>query len=364
LSKVVLSGYYGFNNAGDELVLYSIIRTLREISPGINITVLSNQPEKTARQYDIRAVCRWNIFGLLKEISSCELLISGGGSLLQDVTSANSPLYYWGIIFLAKLMGKKTMLYSQGIGPLNRPRNRKLVAWLLNKLNVLTVRDEGSQTELISMGVNREITVTADPVLGLSGETIDIKAGKEILERSGVTVTNEERMLGVFIRTWGDNSFLPQLVKACDKLADENWRVIFVPMHFPQDITTAKQAVKLMENRADYLKEMYDPLEMLSITKNFDMIVGMRLHALINAAVVGVPMVGVSYDPKIDRFLKQIGQHSLNAVDKLSGDTLVELINCVYSDREEVKAEIEQRAKLLYQKAWQAARLAIGLITS
>lgn len=362
MSKVVLSGYYGFNNAGDELVLYSIIKTLREINPDISITVLSKQPEKTAKQYNVQAVCRWCLSGLFKEITSCELLISGGGSLFQDVTSANSPLYYWGIIFLAKLMGKKTMLYSQGIGPLRRPRNRKLVAWLLNKLNILTVRDDDSQAELISIGVNREITVTADPVLGLSGETIDTKAGREILERNGVEASTEERLLGVFIRSWGDNGFMPELVKACDKLADDGWRVVFVPMHFPQDIIIAKQAVKLMKNRADYLKEMYDPLEMLSITKNFDLIVGMRLHALIDAAVVGVPMVGLSYDPKIDRFLKQIGQYSLNAVDELNTDTLVELINCVYKNRDEIKANIAGRVKLLYHKAWQAARLAIGLL--
>lgn len=358
----MLSGYYGFNNAGDELVLYSIIKTLREIAPGISITVLSNQPEKTAKQYDVHAVSRWGFFGPLKAIAACELLISGGGSLFQDVTSKNSPLYYWAIIFLAKLMGRKTMLYSQGIGPLRAPRNRKLVAWLLNKLNILTVRDEDSRNELISLGVNREITVTADPVLGLAGETVEKKAGKLILERSGIGTADAQRLLGVFIRSWGNNGYLPELVKACDKLAEDGWQIIFAPMHFPQDITIAKQAVKLMKNRAVYLKEMYDPLEMLSITKNFDLVIGMRLHALIDAAVVGVPVVGLSYDPKIDRFLKQIGQHSLNAVHELNADTLVELINCVNRNKEEEKAEINTRVKLLYQKAWQAARLAVSLL--
>ena len=111
----------------------------------------------------------------------------------------NSPLYYLGIIFLAKLLGKKTMLYSQGIGPLIRKRNRKAAAWLINKLNLVTVRDEGSKRELLEMGVVREVSVGADPVLGLPGDLIDTQAGREILARNGIEP--EERLLGLFIRS-------------------------------------------------------------------------------------------------------------------------------------------------------------------
>jgi polysaccharide pyruvyl transferase CsaB len=361
VSKVVLSGYYGFNNAGDELVLYSIIRTLREIEPNISITVLSQQPEKTAKQHEVQAVCRWNLLGLIKTIASSELLISGGGSLFQDVTSANSPLYYWMIIFLAKLMGKKTMVYSQGIGPLQRPRNRKLLAWLFNGLSKITVRDEGAKSDLASMGVTREIVVTADPVLGIPAQSIDAQLGREILERSGLDFLDEQRLLGVFIRSWENDSYLPELVKACEQLAQDGWRIVFVPMQFPQDIAVAKQAAKLMKHETVYLKEMFDPVEMLAITKNFDLIIGMRLHSLINGAVAGIPLVGISYDPKIDRFLQQIGLPSLNSVDDLNSETLVELVNWVHNNREEIKVEMEKRVSGLYQKAWQAARIAIEL---
>jgi polysaccharide pyruvyl transferase CsaB len=361
LSKVVLSGYYGFNNAGDELVLYSIIRTLREIEPGISITVLSQQPEKTAKQYEVQAVNRWRLFSLIRSIASSELLISGGGSLFQDVTSVNSPLYYWMIIFLAKLMGKKTMIYSQGVGPLQRPRNRKMLAWLFNRLSKITVRDEGAKSDLLAMGVNKEIIVTADPVLGIPPQSIEAQLGREILERSGLELIVEQRLLGVFIRSWEDNSYLPELVKACDRLALEGWQVVFVPMQFPQDIAVAKQAAKLMAHETVYLKEMYDPAEMLAITKNFDLIIGMRLHSLINGAVVGVPLVGISYDPKIDRFLQQIGQQSLNSVHDLNSETLVQLVNWVHNNREEIQADMEKRVKLLYQKAWKSARIAMEL---
>lgn len=362
MSRVVLSGYYGFNNAGDELVLYAMIKTLRELKPELEIIVLSQQPEKTAKQYDVQAVNRWSVFGVLRALAGCELLISGGGSLFQDVTSANSPLYYWGIVFGAKLMGKKTFAYSQGVGPLKKKRNRRMTSWLFHRLNIVTVRDEGSKTELISLGVNREIIVTADPVLGLAEEAVSAQVGCKLLERSGVAFGEDKRLLGVFIRSWKDDAFLPELVRACDKLAELGWQIVFVPMHFPQDIVIAKQAAKQMQADSVYIKEMGSPEEMLSIIKNFDLIIGMRLHALIVGAVAGVPLVGVSYDPKVERFLQQIGQQSLNTVEELKADTLVELVKWADLNRAEIIQDMAARMERLRQKAWQAARLAAGLL--
>ena len=151
--KILLSGYYGFDNAGDDAVLFAIVQALREIIPDVDITVLSNQPEKTAQQFGVKAVDRWGKTSLPKAIKDCDVLISGGGSLLQDVTSKNGILYYLGVIKLAQMMRKKVIVYAQGIGPVNEPRNRALVAKILNKVQAITVRDFDSRRELMEMGV-------------------------------------------------------------------------------------------------------------------------------------------------------------------------------------------------------------------
>ena len=171
--KILLSGYYGFDNAGDDAVLFAIVQALREIIPDVDITVLSNQPEKTAQQFGVKAVDRWGKTSLPKAIKDCDVLISGGGSLLQDVTSKNGILYYLGVIKLAQMMRKKVIVYAQGIGPVNEPRNRALVAKILNKVQAITVRDFDSRRELMEMGVYREIMVAVDPVLGISADSID-----------------------------------------------------------------------------------------------------------------------------------------------------------------------------------------------
>jgi polysaccharide pyruvyl transferase CsaB len=362
VSRVVLSGYYGFNNAGDEAILYAIIHTLRNIEPGIEITVLSNDPVKTARQYNVKACRRWKLGEVTKALLTCDLLISGGGSLLQDVTSKLSPLYYLGVILMAKLLEKPVIVYAQGIGPLKTRINRNLTSFILNRVNAITVRDQRSKDDLLAMGVERAITVTADPVLGLSPEAISPETGREILERNGLCTKAGQKLLGIYIRSWKDNAYLNDLVKACDQLAGEGWKIVFVPMQFPGDITISRQAAKQMKHEAVVLKEMYSPEEILSITKNMDLVIGMRLHALIKGAVAGVPVVGLSYDPKVDRFLEQIGQQALISVENLRSETLIEMVNWTYSRREEISKDLQSRLSPMYQKAWQNARIALGLL--
>lgn len=370
MSKIVLSGYYGFNNAGDEAILYAVIRMMKKIEPGAEITVLSNDPRQTEQHYGegcgehygVKAVNRWKIRDVAKALVSCDLLISGGGSLLQDVTSANSPLYYLGVIMLARLFGKPVVIYAQGIGPLRKKRNRLLASWVLNHLSLITVRDQGSRDELLTMKVEKPVIVTADPVLGLKNEDIDPQKGKEILARHGIVRTEQERLLGVFIRSWGKNAFLPGLALVCNQMAAQGWKVVFIPLHFPEDQSVCRQAAGLMKEQSVVCEGGYRTEEYLSLTKNLDLLIGMRLHALVFGAVTGVPVVGLSYDPKIDRFLEQMGQQSLLSVENLNTQVLAELIEWTAEQREERWAEEQKRVGAMFQKAWQTARLVEELL--
>jgi len=362
VSKIVLSGYYGFNNSGDETILYAIISMFHKIDPSIEITVLSNEPEKTAKLYNVRAVSRWRWSQVIRTVSECDVIISGRGSLLQDVSSINSPLYYLAVIFLARLLGKPVQIFAQGIGPLTNKKNRRLTAWILNRVSAITVRETGSKTELTSLGVTLPVEVTADPVLGLNRDNIDKEIGRSILERNDFYFTDEDKKLGVFIRSWGDNSFIGELVQALDNFAQQGWKIVFVPMQFPRDITVAKEAAKLMHNEVVILKEMYSPEETLAIIHHFDVVLGMRLHALIDAAILGKPIVGLSYDPKIDRFLEQLGQASLLSVQNLKAQTLLEVLQWAYDKRAELEVDILERVKPLFQKAWRTARVAMELL--
>lgn len=108
--RLVLSGYYGFYNVGDEAILQSIIKALHEEDPTLELVVLSNDPDYTRKMYGVEAVNRWDIRAIYKEIKRSNGLISGGGSLLQDKTSIKSILYYTGIMRIARFF-EEAVLY-------------------------------------------------------------------------------------------------------------------------------------------------------------------------------------------------------------------------------------------------------------
>lgn len=344
--KVLLSGYYGFDNAGDEAVLYAIVQALRESVSDIDITVLSNQPEKTARQLGVKVVNRWGKVDLLKAVKNCDVLVSGGGSLLQDVTSKNGILYYLGIIKLAQLMKKKVMIYAQGIGPVQSKRNRTLVHKVLNHVDVITVRDLESRIELIQMGVYREIMVCSDPVMGISVDDIDAKIGKQLLIRAGFQ-DSEEPILALAIRDWKEEDRLfTEIAKYCDTVVQKGWHVVFVPFHYPDDIKAGKATVEKMRysEHVTVLEENYTPQETIAILKNADFVLGMRLHSLIMSAVLLKPMIALSYDPKITSFMQLLRQKECYAVESVTAQQLEQAMQDL---QQRTEKEIAMKANLV-----------------
>ena len=131
MSDIIISGYYGLGNSGDEALLKSIISDLKSIDPQISITALSGNTALTRRLYGVKTVNRFNLFSVYRQMRKAKLLLSGGGTLIQDATSTKSLLYYLTIIFMAKKMGLKVMLYANGMGPI-KEKNIKKVNKVLN----------------------------------------------------------------------------------------------------------------------------------------------------------------------------------------------------------------------------------------
>lgn len=361
--RVLLSGYYGFDNAGDEAVLYAIVQALRAEKPDIDITVLSNQPEQTSKQFGVKSVNRWGKIALLKAVKNCDVFISGGGSLLQDVTSKNGILYYLGLIKLAQVMKKKVMIYAQGIGPVHNGRNRALVRKILNKVNVITVRDLESRMELMQMGVYREIMVCADPVLGIPADEVDAKIGKTLLEKGGVE--NYTRpILMVAARSWQNSGDLFEEIAAfCDDAVQNGWQIVFLPFHYPEDIETGKMITAKMQHVQDVtvLQENYTPLETMHILKNADMILGMRLHSLIMGATLQKPMIALSYDPKVSSFMQLLRQRECYGVRDVTAQQLIMAMQRLKNRSDKETAQQAMLTEIMMRQAKEPIELLMQL---
>ena len=137
--RVLISGYIGFQNFGDDAILGLLVRYLRKSNCAI--TALSSDPESTEKMFKIKALNYMNFFHILWGVFDTNVLISGGGSLIQNGTSSLSLLYYLAIIFLAKLFGKKVIIFAQGIGPIYGKGYQWLSKKILKMCDLILVRD-------------------------------------------------------------------------------------------------------------------------------------------------------------------------------------------------------------------------------
>lgn len=324
MSKIVISGYYGFSNAGDEAMLTAIIKSLRSTEKNVELTVISGNPEATAARHKVASIHRFNLLEIIPALQGCDLLLSGGGSLLQDVTSKRSLLYYLSVIELANLMGKRVMLFAQGIGPINSGFLRKLTKYVCSRADLITVRDRDSLYELRRLNVpDKKVQLTADAVLTLPQEAKE--QGRELLDSFNIPA--DKLLLGVSVRKWQeDDAYLLELAKAADLLAAQlDAHIVLLPLQYPVDVEACQRLRGFMdhEERATVLMTGCDTEQFLSLMGNFDLLIGMRLHALIFAAVMEVPFVAVSYDPKIDGFVKDIDGISAGKVESLQAAQVV-----------------------------------------
>ncbi|MGG6312630.1 polysaccharide pyruvyl transferase CsaB [Paenibacillus macerans] len=340
---IVLSGYYGFRNSGDEAVLQSILLALEEegLTTGVDIkpVVLSIDPEWTSRTYGVEAVHRMKLGEVRKAIKSSDGLISGGGSLLQDATGIKSIPYYLGVIKLAQWLGKPTFVYAQGIGPVNRKLFRPLIASVFRRCDYISVRDAESASLLRDMGIRGKnaVQVVPDPVMGLTlpesvhGSAGDAQASSaQAAEPAEGTVPAEGSaalpVVGVSVRFWNETrTELTQLAEGLSLLCRRKpVHIRFLPFHFPGDDEASRFVVERLGNVAaergctvSIAPETEHPQDMLREVSRCSLLVGMRLHSLIYAASQNVPLLGVSYDPKIDQFLGRIGSVPVGSAEEL-----------------------------------------------
>ena len=349
--KVIISGYYGSKNGGDEAMLAAMLEVLREEVDDLQATVISLNPDYTRRRHKVDAVPMPDIFSIIKEIRAADLLISGGGSLLQNVTSGRSLYYYLAIIFFALIFGRKVMLYAQGIGPIRGTLAHKLMNLIINRVDLITVRDRGSLEELSRLKINRpKIFCTADPVLAI--KPVPLEIGEEILAHHSIK-KSDRKFIGVAVRHWiGWGRFQAELAAALDKIVEATGaKIIFIPMKFPEDIRSAMSTADLMKEKCIVFEEEFTTREILSLTGCMDLLIGVRLHALIFAGVMNVPLLGISYDPKIERFLDSIGEKPLG---NMADVTAQEIFDATIK---KLSAQREFRDDSLLKKLSKLARL-------
>lgn len=275
---VGVSGYYGFQNAGDEAILEAIVQEVH--SRGHQVLAFSANPAVTAKRYAIQAVRRSHPLEVWKGLGQIDLFLSGGGGLLQDKTSRMSLMYYLGLIGLARRRGKPVYVFNQSLGPLSA-RGEHQVKRSLRGVECF-FRDEASLEYGRQLGLN--VQYGADPALLLTPPPVEREPNMVVLvPRAGLEAANTN------------------LHKLGDRLRVEGFEVVVLALQPGHDEPA-------LERFSSFTRELaWDPRRVSYLLAQAGYVVSIRLHGAILAAAAGTPFVGIAYDPKVAGFCRDAG---------------------------------------------------------
>ncbi len=357
IAKIMISGYYGFNNTGDEAILKSMVRAFKEKIPQIKIVVLSHGPLQTSQTYQVKAINRLHLIDIIRCLRDTNLFISGGGGLLQDSTGKGwSILYYLGLILIAKIVKVPVMIYAQGIGPINKKINKLLIKWVLNKVDIITVRNNPSKKLLNNLRVSGpSIYVNSDPVFLLKKKNINNIIDNYPYIRELINSDNRP-LIGVSVREYKNNGLdLKRIFAQAADYLIENYKakIIFLPFNFDEDVHISEEVLSLMKNQADVLKIRLEPEELLSILSRLSLLVGVRLHSIIFSSMANIPFIAFNYDPKVKYFVEDLGLSELllEIDEDISLKNIREKIEYIRENNDKIKDILLEKVNNLEEKA-------------
>lgn len=289
--QAVCSGYYGMGNGGDEALLASLLQML---PLSVKPIVLSGNPSGTRDRFGVEAIDRMNAWQVLSVLRQSDAFIWGGGSLIQDATSAISPFYYGGLMGLSQRLGLKTIAWAQGIGPLKRPVTRALARRGFAGCTAVSVRDRATAALLLDWQI--PCSLAPDPVWALEASSV---AGLWDLPAPRVAVTLRSHPQLTPARLANLTRALIDFQKATRTC------ILLLPFQASHDLAIAQSILPQLTGPCHILS-LEDPRELKGVFRGVEMAIGMRFHSLIMAAAEECRCFALSYDPKVSQLMAEL----------------------------------------------------------
>lgn len=336
--NILVSGYYGFDNFGDEAILGVLTDKLKDF--GANVVVLSKNPQKTSFMYKVDSVFSFDLWKVFLEIKKCDILITGGGSLLQDVTSLKSLLYYLFIINMALFLNKRVIIFAQGIGPINSKFGQILTKFALRKCTLVTVRDEKSLFLLRGWGgINANLV--CDPLfdIALIGSMPSNKVGIQLRD----------------FKTLKENLLIKLAEQVNKNFAGKEIEIFSFQDALDLDVCKRFESILKSINPSIKTKLIYNQTskEILDKISKLDYMIAMRFHANLIALKYGIKTLAICYDEKVEKlaneakipFLSMLADEDydyyFNWLKGLDKRQLIEFSNSKHFDWEKIESVIK-----------------------
>ncbi|NLI76627.1 MAG: hypothetical protein GX442_09315 [Candidatus Riflebacteria bacterium] len=395
--NVLLVGYFGFGNLGDEILWRTFVTEGERVRPDLSWLVLHRTGRGDALPADTRMVPRHSPLALLEALAGARAVAIPGGGVLQASTSLASLLYYCGLLFCGRLAGARLLLPAQGLGPWEARRGAEgpsmpanlaamLVRMLIDDADYLSVRDAESLAEARRLpGPPREPERTTDlafllpapgaagipaagipaagipaagipaagiPAAGIPAAGASVAngpvendpaangpaaAGMPLLRVAGTGGVARDRLqLGVILRGSAARAgeVAARLVETAARLENLDLR----PLAFQAGEDEAPWAATPLAGQVQVLA---DPAAALKALDGLDILLSMRLHGCLLATVAGTPWIGVEVDPKIRGLAQECDwPHVISPAEALDGDRLTRRLDDLMQARDEARTRL------------------------
>jgi polysaccharide pyruvyl transferase CsaB len=334
-AKLLLAGYFGCGNLGDDAILMGLSQGLKD--EDVEMVLLSGSPDETYRQYGIRSAPRKDIKVIDEEIKRCDVLVFPGGSIFQDVTSVKSPAYYSTLVTKAKKAGKRVVFLAQGVGPLTSFFGKRFAVTAFKAADDIVVRDPGSLQTLRDLGIKTPVQVAADLAF-LMPPPIERPDSQSFAVGNMKTVGIAPRPFGKHTKT------IIQLFGDLARMLYQSGQMpVLIEMDHNDDRNLIAEIGKTQGGKVPDIRKLQTPMQVQERMARMDAVIAMRLHAGILATTVGVPSFMVSYDPKVAAFAKLLELSTAPNIEGLTAQRLFESFQQFQKDRERNEKILERK---------------------
>lgn len=382
--NLLIAGYYGFGNTGDETILAAMLADLRDHRENLEVTVISGNPQETETNHHVRSILWTDTQSIFDAVRKCDMVILGGGGIFHDqfgfkeeylLTQNHSGVaFFSGFALLAAMYQKPLMLYAVGVGPLLTEAGERLTKVSFEAANVASVRDAESLDVLHKLGLqNANGFVTGDPAFMLKP---DKARAEKILQNLKLPGNENAPLIAVCVRYWdiqvSPEKWQSSLAGALDRFVEEvDGEILFIPFQNLEttpdvnDVAVALAVREQMRNksRSTILNKEYPPETIAGLIVCCDFVVGMRYHSLIFSIIGRKPMVGLAYDPKVEHLLTQAGMTEyLFNLDTMTSEGLHEGMQKAWRSKEEIRERLHESIQNLDDRARRNTTFALELL--
>lgn len=317
---LLLFGYFGRGNLGDELMLHAFLSNLRRLI-NFEAAVISSSPVETLRMHSMHSIVpvhKFNIAAIPIRIAGVNAVVGCGGSLLQDATSFRSLAYYTSLLMLSRCLGSKPIMLAQGLGPLKRRISMHSASLALRLCELVTFRDYASLELAIKLGAFQHRAYLTSDLSFMLAPPFE------------ATAPSGQFTVAVAMRNWqGADEVAANIAQALLSCASQINSVRCISLS-RDDLPLCERLCKQLYSLNATSIAPASICELWEAMRGIHLLIGVRLHSLILACMLGVPAVGISYDPKVKALMDSFAPQLCIPWDEASNQLIRErLIECM-----------------------------------